>query len=146
VREIGNSEQESIVLTSLGLVCICIEDYIQALDYNKQGLEVAQKIGYRTQEAWGTCNIGKTLMRMNQYQEEFYKVPKGLEDPSDKTPEKHGPLWYLATIPPRLLHFLYEGSEKVEEQSSTALSDEELIRMNEGLSVKNLCFSEFVVA
>jgi tetratricopeptide (TPR) repeat protein len=38
-------------------------------DYNKQGLEVAQKIGYRTQEAWRTCNIGKTLMRMNQYQE-----------------------------------------------------------------------------
>ena len=69
MREIGDPEQESIVLTSLGLVYICIEDYIQALDYNKQGLEVAQKIGYRTQEAWGTCNVGKTLMRMNRYQE-----------------------------------------------------------------------------
>jgi tetratricopeptide (TPR) repeat protein len=69
VREIGDPEQESIVLTSLGLVYICMEDYVKALDYNKQGLEVAQKIGYRTQEAWATCNIGKTLMRMNRYQE-----------------------------------------------------------------------------
>jgi tetratricopeptide (TPR) repeat protein/DNA-binding CsgD family transcriptional regulator len=68
VRSLAITHREKL-LTSLGLVYICIEDYIQALDYNKQGLEVAQKIGYRTQEAWGTCNVGKTLMRMNRYQE-----------------------------------------------------------------------------
>ncbi|MBB5851157.1 tetratricopeptide (TPR) repeat protein/transcriptional regulator with XRE-family HTH domain [Amycolatopsis umgeniensis] len=84
--ELGNAGDEAKLLNFVGWACsVCLDDEEGAVAAHRRALEIATRIGDRTEQAWASIYLGQVLRYVGRSDEAFEYAKRGYES-ADELP------------------------------------------------------------